>query len=81
MAREFAPDFIFIDVDMADIDSKTACRALREDKETADITIVAISKKRKDKELKQLRKHGYAEALSKPLRSERLREAVEKHSS
>jgi PleD family two-component response regulator len=78
-ALDFAPDVVFFSVDLGNIEARRVAEVLRSNEETANTTIVAMSKKLTQKRTQTLRKQGFAEVLIKPLKSKELREIANKY--
>lgn len=80
-AREFTPDVIFLDTGMAGIDSRTICKLLHENEDTATTRVVAICTDCDKRMEKALKRQGFAELIRKPLRKKHLLEVAERFSS
>ena len=74
-----APDMIFLNIDLSDVDWRRVGALLGKNKDTADITLMAMSRKIRKKEAGELEKLGYAGALRKPRRPAALRELLGKY--
>lgn len=67
MAREFKPDLILMDVQMPIIDGNTATKLLRQDPETRDIKIIALTSYAMKGEREWILQSGYDEYITKPI--------------
>jgi PleD family two-component response regulator len=78
-AAETMPDVIFLNVDLGDVDQRRICKVLQGKEETGHVTAIATSEKLTKEDIRKLKKLGFAEALSKPLKTQTIRQIVNRN--
>ncbi len=78
-ARDFAPNIVFLNAGLAGIDAGRICETLSASKDTAGITVIAMSAKLTRKKREELKKQGCREVLLKPVKAGDLRKIVDKY--
>lgn len=75
-ARDLAPDLVLMDVMMPKVDGRLACRLLKSDPKTKDITVVMLTAR--SQQMEELRgwESGADEYLTKPCEHKRLLEVI-----
>lgn len=76
LARSYAPEVIFMDIGMPDIDGLTASRLIREQPGGSAIRIVALTGWGQDADRRRTRAAGIDEHLVKPVSAESLRKVL-----
>ena len=66
LAKENHPDLILMDSDLPGMDGITALKVLRQDPETRDIPVIAISATVMPHDLERIQQAGFDDILSKP---------------
>jgi PAS domain S-box-containing protein len=77
LAREHRPDLILLDVHLPDIDGDEVLRRLREDPETRDIPVVAVSAEATPRKIERFLAAGARAYLTKPLDVKQFLEVVD----
>ncbi|MFQ5692033.1 MAG: response regulator, partial [Nitrospinota bacterium] len=77
-AREVRPDLILLDLFLPQMNGLEVVRALRENPETRDIPILAVSAEMSERNANRALKAGCVSCLSKPFDFDALREDVER---
>ncbi len=67
LAKKHCPDLILMDIQLPDLDGLTATRILREDKQTCNIPIVAVTSFAMEGDEQKTKDAGCAGYISKPL--------------
>ncbi|QEH36737.1 Autoinducer 2 sensor kinase/phosphatase LuxQ [Aquisphaera giovannonii] len=75
-AREFRPDFVFLDLDVAGIDAHEVCRRLKADPSASGATVVALTGRDTDDDWRPSPESGFSFRLVKPLGPNRVLEAL-----
>lgn len=78
MAKQHRPDIILMDIQIPKIDGLTVARILKEDVETRDIKIVAVTSFAMEEEKEMILKAGLDGHIAKPIDTRELPELVEK---
>ncbi len=71
------PDLLFLDIMMPDMDGYEVCRSLRNDPNTADITIIMLTALAQDFDQRKAMEVGADEYMTKPFSPTALLERVE----
>ncbi|MCB0213744.1 MAG: response regulator [Gammaproteobacteria bacterium] len=77
-AKEEKPDMIFMDIVMGEMSGYDACRAIKEDPETANIPIVFVSSKQQKADHIWAKRQGGAALVGKPFTKEQIVEQMGK---
>ncbi|GAA5315581.1 MAG: hypothetical protein AseanaTS_07860 [Candidatus Pelagadaptatus aseana] len=72
LTRENKPDLVLLDIMMPEMDGLEACRQLKDNKETARIPVILISKLSDQDQLQKVKKSGANAFLEKPIEELRL---------
>lgn len=80
MARETRPDIIFLDINMPGMDGYAVVKALKADKRTSDIKVVALTAKAMAGDAELGLEAGFDSYLTKPVRLEDIQESVREFS-
>ncbi len=72
-AREVHPDVVLVDVSMPKLNGYQACRALRDQPETADIPIIIVTARNDPEDAAKAFQVGATDYLSKPFSISQLR--------
>ena len=78
LMRSFAPDIIILDLVMPGVDGFSICRKIRENHQTKDIKIIAITDYSSPENLKKIKKEGVSEILEKPFEYRELLSRIKK---
>ncbi|MFB6352374.1 MAG: response regulator [Bradymonadaceae bacterium] len=77
VTRESRPDVVLMDLSMPVMNGWEAALALKEESETADIPIIAVTAHATEGEREKALAHGCDEFISKPFDFDRLAELIE----
>ncbi len=76
LTKNLLPDIIFLNVNMRDIDGARTCKFLRENGETAQTRVIALTKASSSRKVKELKKQGFADCFARPFTRKRLTKLV-----
>src|SRR5204863_6594567 len=76
IAREFAPEVIFLDIGLPDIDGHSVARRLREDERTRHAGLIALTGYGQAEDEARAREAGFDLHLKKPAEPEELSRAL-----
>lgn len=77
MTLSFRPDLLILDVFLSDLDGRQVAKMIRSDDRLKDTKIVAVTATRDQRELKDIRTHGFDAVLTKPVDPGQLRSIVD----
>ena len=78
-ALRYKPDFILLDIHLPGIDGYAVLEALKTDPMTRDIPVIALSADAMAIDIERGLKAGFVQYLTKPVKMNVLREAIEKY--
>lgn len=79
LARTHRPSVVILDINLPGISGFEALRALRAQKETENIPVLALSASAMDRDLRRAEEAGFARYLTKPVRVDELLAALSDH--
>ncbi len=79
LISNWLPDIILLDMLMPQMHGLEACRKLKSDEKTQDITIIAVTVVKDPKEIKKMYDCGIADYISKPFKAQELIKKVKQH--
>lgn len=79
LAKEQTPHLILMDIQMPVMDGIAAFKALREDKDSKDIPVIALTSFAMAGDMERLLGLGFDDYISKPIDTEKFLRVIEKH--
>ncbi|MBE0576036.1 MAG: response regulator [Desulfuromonadales bacterium] len=79
LARQHHPNVAFLDLNMPEMDGDECCRAIKQDPELKDTTVVMVTTKGRTQDQKRCREAGCDEVLLKPINRTEFLATVEKY--